>query len=177
MLFEFRPRSRFRSVAGELSVKNHRLSDPGGSRGSSPDNELVTKSEILTNSNRDRLRISAANGCRCRNDSHSPPRSANSQIFDLDEFALSGPGAFGSFSIQVFRTSAPSKGQEKRWENKSVDVTRRAVGERASDASPPSPMNPEGFTTNVQFGASHRCQRAPATSAGSGRSGRIRRSG
>jgi len=42
------------------------------------------------------------------------PRSANSHIFDLDEFALSGPEGFGPFSVQVFRTSAPLKGQEKK---------------------------------------------------------------
>ena len=75
--FYFRPRSRFRSVAGDPSVKNHRLSDPGGSRGSSPDNELGTKSEILTNSNRDRLRFS----------------EEAAATFEIG-FA---PGAFGSF--------------------------------------------------------------------------------
>jgi len=70
------------------------MSEPGGSRVSSPDNELVTKSEILTNSNRDRLRFSAANGSRCRKD-------ARSRWFLV------------LFSVQVFRTSAGKKYEEE----------------------------------------------------------------
>jgi len=70
----------------------------------------------------------------------------------LDEFALSGPGAFGPFSVQVFRTSGPSKGQGENGNGKKVmQHTEQSV----TDKTPK-------LTAGGVF-ASHRCQRAPAT--------------
>jgi len=137
---------------------------------SSPDNELVTKSKILTHSNRDRLKLSAANGCRCRKDSHSLPRSANSHIFDLDEFALSGPVGFGPFSVQVFRTSALSKGQ-------GMNGNGKKVMQHAEHSATDRGRAPPSRATIVRCVSPLPARpRYPATSAGSGRSGRIRRS-
>jgi len=88
----------------------------------------------------------------------------------LDEFALSGPVAFGSFGVQVFRTSGQTKEQEKTGNGTWVmQHTEQSVKDRG--------RRPARLATTLRcFSPLPARPRPPATSAGSGRTGRIRRS-
>jgi|GEM_PF-2479078 len=130
------------------------VSEAGDCRASSTDNELVTKSEILTNSNRHRWEF---RGARCSR-TQKELRAGGFWSFERPPT--------GSPSGQVFRTSAPTKGQGNHGNGKKVmqhteqSATDRGRGPaslaRIIRCVSPLPARP----------------RHPTTSAGSGRSGR-----